>query len=138
MESEKRIFGTNGVRGIFGKDFEFNLIINLSYSLATFFKSGRILLGRDVRLSSPIISRLVSSVINSAGLDVWDAGIIPTPCLQFATKRYHYGGGIMITASHNPPKYNGIKPIAFDGVELSREDELKVEDIYFKKIFSRT
>lgn len=137
MESEKRIFGTNGVRGIFGKDFEFNLIINLSYSLATFFKSGRILLGRDVRLSSPIISRLVSSVINSAGLDVWDAGIIPTPCLQFATKKYEYAGGLMITASHNPPEYNGIKPIASDGVELSRDDELKVEEIFSKKNYDR-
>jgi len=138
MQSRKRLFGTNGVRGIFGRDLDFNLITKLSYSLATFFKSGSLLIGQDARLSSPIISRLVSSVINSAGVDVWDAGIIPTPCLQFATKRYRYGGGIMITASHNPPKYNGIKPIAFDGVELSREDELKVEDIYFKKIFSRT
>ena len=84
-------------------------------------------MARDARLSSPILSRLVSSTINSAGLDVWDAGIIPTPCLQFATKKSRYSGGIMITASHNPPQYNGIKPIASDGVEISREDELKVE-----------
>ncbi|HEY7571833.1 MAG TPA: phosphoglucosamine mutase [Nitrososphaeraceae archaeon] len=137
MQSGKRIFGTNGVRGIFGRDFEFNLIMNLTYSLATFFKSGRILLGRDVRLSSPIVSRLVGSVINSAGLDVWDAGIIPTPCLQFATKKYEYTGGVMITASHNPPEYNGIKPIASDGVELSRDDELKVEEIFSKKNYTR-
>ena len=137
MQSRKRIFGTNGVRGVFGRDFEFDLITNLSYSLATFFKSGRILIGQDARLSSPIISRLVGSVINSAGLDVWDAGIIPTPCLQFATKKNGYTGGLMITASHNPPEYNGIKPISSDGVELSREDELKVEEIYSKKKYSR-
>lgn len=134
----KRLFGTNGVRGIFGKELEFDLITDLSYSLATFFKSGKILIGQDARLSSPIISRLVSSSINSAGLDVWDGGLVPTPCLQFATKKYHYSGGIMITASHNPPQYNGIKPIAPDGVELSREDELKVEEIYVQKKFSRT
>jgi len=133
-----RLFGTNGVRGIFGREFEFDLITNLSYSLATFFKNGKILIGQDARLSSPIIARLVSSAINSAGLDVWDAGIIPTPCLQFATKKYRYSGGIMITASHNPPQYNGIKPIASDGVELSREAELKVEKIYLEKKFSRT
>src|SRR6478736_3083639 len=130
-----RLFGTNGVRGIFGREFEFDLITNLSYSLATFFKNGNILIGQDARLSSPIIARLVSSAINSAGLDVWDAGIIPTPCLQFATKKYRYSGGIMITASHNPPQYNGIKPIASDGVELSREAELKVEKIYLEKNF---
>ena len=138
MQIRNRLFGTNGVRGIFGRELEYDLITNLSYSLATFFKKGKILIGQDARLSSPIISRLVSSAVNSADLDVWDAGIIPTPCLQFATKRYRYSGGIMITASHNPPQYNGIKPIASDGVELSREDELKVEKIYLKKKFSRT
>src|SRR6478736_3021003 len=132
-----RLFGTNGVRGIFGREFEFDLITNLSYSLATFFKNGKILIGQDARLSSPIIARLVSSAINSAGLDVWDAGIIPTPCLQFATKKYRYSGGIMITASHNPPQYNGIKPCASDGVEISRSDELKVEQIYYTKEFSK-
>jgi phosphomannomutase/phosphoglucomutase len=137
MQTQKKLFGTNGVRGIFGMELEFGLIVNLSYSLATFFKSGRILMARDARLSSPILSRLVSSTINSAGLDVWDAGVIPTPCVQFATKKYRYSGGIMITASHNPPQYNGIKPIASDGVEISREDELKVEEIYLHKKFSR-
>ncbi|MGA9843740.1 MAG: phosphoglucosamine mutase [Nitrososphaeraceae archaeon] len=137
MQTRKKLFGTNGVRGIFGRELEFDLTVNLSYSLATFFKSGRIVMARDARLSSPILSRLVSSTINSAGLDVWDAGIIPTPCLQFATKKSRYSGGIMITASHNPPQYNGIKPIASDGVEISREDELKVEEIYFHKKFSR-
>jgi phosphomannomutase/phosphoglucomutase len=60
-------------------------------------------------------------------------GIVPTPCLQFAVKTLGYSGGIMITASHNPPQYNGIKPTAKDGVEISREDELVVEDIYLQK-----
>jgi phosphomannomutase / phosphoglucomutase len=55
--------------------------------------------------------------------------------LQYASKRLGYSAGIMITASHNPPQYNGIKPIAPDGVEIPREDELKVEDIYYSKRF---
>jgi phosphomannomutase/phosphoglucomutase len=71
-------------------------------------------------------------------LDVGYAGLVPTPCLQFAAKRLGYCGGIMITASHNPPQYNGLKPTAPDGVEISRDDELKVEDIYYNRKFIQT
>src|SRR3970282_1577699 len=58
---------------------------------------------------------------------------MPTPCLEYAVKKLDYSGGIMITASHNPPQYNGLKLAAKDGVEISREDELVIEDIYFNK-----
>src|SRR6476661_4244836 len=127
MEKIKpRLFGTNGVRGIFGKHLTSELLIELCYSLATYFGNGPILIGYDGRKSSQILSRLVCSVLNSAGLDVGNAGLVPTPCLQYATKQLGYNGGIMITASHNPPEYNGIKAIAKDGVEISREDELKI------------
>jgi phosphomannomutase/phosphoglucomutase len=138
MQKDKpRLFGTNGIRGVFGSDLTIDLVIDLSYSLATFFEKGPIIIGYDGRKSSPILSMLVASTINSSGLDVWRAGLIPTPCLQYATKRLGYNGGIMITASHNPPEYNGIKPIDRDGVEISREDELKVEDIYYSKKFTK-
>src|ERR671935_1264904 len=133
-----RLFGTNGVRGIFGKELTADLVIDLSYAIATYFRKGPIIIGHDGRNSSPILSKLVRSTINSAGLDVVDAELIPTPCLQYATKYLGFNGGIMITASHNPPEYNGIKPIANDGVEISREDELKVEDIYYSKKFSKS
>jgi phosphomannomutase/phosphoglucomutase len=85
-----------------------------------------------------VLSRIVRSSLNSAGLDVGYAGLVPTPCLQFAAKRLGYRGGIMITASHNPPQYNGLKPTAPDGVEISRDDELKVEDIYYSRRFAQT
>jgi phosphomannomutase/phosphoglucomutase len=133
-----RLFGTNGVRGVFGKEFTLDLVVDLSYSLATFFGKGPIIVGYDGRNSSPILSKIVRSVINSAGIDVSNAGLVPTPCLQYAAKQLGYNGGIMITASHNPPEYNGIKPTANDGVEISREDELKVEDIYYSKKFSKS
>jgi phosphomannomutase / phosphoglucomutase len=132
-----RLFGTNGVRGVFGKELTLDLVVDLSYSLATHFEKGTIIIGNDGRKSSPLLSKIVRSVINSAGMDVGNAGLVPTPCLQYATKRGGYKGGIMITASHNPPEYNGIKPTANDGVEISREDELKIEDIYYSKKFSK-
>ncbi len=79
---------------------------------------------------------MVRSIINTTGLDVIDVGQLPTPCLQFLTKHFACKGGLMITASHNPPDYNGIKPCASDGIEISREDELKVEELFHKKEFS--
>lgn len=133
-----RLFGTNGVRGVYGRELTHNLIIDLGYALSTYFGKGSIVVGYDGRRSSPVLSRLIRATLNSAGLDTANAGLIPTPCLQFAAKRLGYNGGIMITASHNPPQYNGIKPCASDGVEISRKDELMVEDIYFSRKFART
>jgi phosphomannomutase/phosphoglucomutase len=130
-----RLFGTNGVRGVYGQELTHDLVIDLCYALGTYFSKGPIVVGYDGRKSHAVLSRLVRSTLNSAGLDTVNAGLIPTPCLQYAAKRLGYNGGIMITASHNPPEYNGIKPTASDGVEISREDELKVEDIYYSKRF---
>ena len=132
-----RLFGTNGVRGIYGRELTSDLTIDLCYALGTFFGKGSIVVGNDGRRSSPVMSRLVRATLNSAGLDTANAGLIPTPCLQFAARRQGYSGGIMITASHNPPQYNGIKPTATDGVEISREDELQVENFYYLKKFAR-
>ncbi|HWY35688.1 MAG TPA: phosphoglucosamine mutase, partial [Nitrosopumilaceae archaeon] len=128
-----KLFGTNGIRGVFGENFTLGFASEITLSLANFFKKGPILIGYDGRDSSIIISKIICSSLNSAGLDCAIAGLVPTPCLQFATKKLGYNGGIMITASHNPPQYNGIKPTAKDGVEISRKDELKVEAIFFKK-----
>jgi phosphomannomutase/phosphoglucomutase len=132
-----RLFGTNGVRGVYGQELTHDLVIDLCYALGTYFGKGAIVVGYDGRKSHLVLSRLVRSTLNSAGLDTANAGLIPTPCLQYAAKRLGYNGGIMITASHNPPEYNGIKPTAPDGVEISREDELKVEDLYYSKRFDR-
>jgi phosphomannomutase / phosphoglucomutase len=135
--SRPRLFGTNGVRGMYGEELTHDLVIDLCYALGTYFGMGPIVVGYDGRRSSPVLSRLVRATLNSAGLDTANAGMVPTPCLQYAAKRLGYAGGIMITASHNPPQYNGIKPTAPDGVEISREDELKVEDIYYSKRFAK-
>ncbi|HVZ62642.1 MAG TPA: phosphoglucosamine mutase [Candidatus Nitrosotalea sp.] len=128
-----KLFGTNGVRGVFGEDLTLDFISKITLSLASFFKKGPILVGYDGRESSIIISKVVTATLSSAGVDSAVCGIVPTPCLQFATRQLGYNGGIMITASHNPPQYNGLKVIAKDGIEISRENELKVEEFYFAK-----
>ena len=129
------LFGTNGIRGVFGKDLSLDFLVNISRSLAAYYKKGPILIGRDGRNSNNIMFNIVTAALNSDGLDTVDAGILPTPCLQYATKRIEFNGGIMITASHNPPEYNGLKPIANDGVELPRQDESVVEQIFANKTF---
>ncbi len=128
-----RLFGTNGVRGVFGDSLTLGFVSDITSSIGAFFKKGPILVGYDGRDSSKILSKIVCSSLGALGLDSMLCGLVPTPCLQFATKKLGYSGGIMITASHNPPEYNGLKPTASDGVEISRQDELKVETIYFKK-----
>ena len=128
-----KFFGTNGIRGVFKEDFTLEFIHDMTLAIAAYFKEGPILVGYDGRDSSPIIAKTICSALNYCGLDSNIAGLVPTPCLEYAVKKLGYNGGIMITASHNPPQYNGIKPAAKDGVEISREDELIIEDIYLEK-----
>ena len=128
-----KFFGTNGIRGVFSEDFTLEFVHDMTLALGTYFGKGPILIGYDGRESSPIICKIITSTLNSIGIDCKIAGLVPTPCLEYAVKSLGYSGGIMITASHNPPQYNGIKPAAEDGVEISREDELIIEDIYLNK-----
>ena len=123
-------FGTNGIRGVFDDDFTLEFVHDMTLAIGTYFEKGPILIGYDGRDSSPVIC-VVSSALNSIGIDCNVAGIVPTPCLEYAAKSLGYRGGIMITALttlHNTME----KPCAKDGVEISREDELVIEDIYEK------
>lgn len=132
-----KLFGTNGIRGVFSDDLTLEFIHDMTLAIGTYFKKGPILVGYDGRDSSPVIAKTICSSLNYLGLDCSNSGLVPTPCLEYATKKLDYGGAIMITASHNPPKYNGIKPVAPDGVEISREDELIIEDIYFDQRWNK-
>ncbi len=128
-----RFFGTNGIRGVFGRDLSLEFVHDITLAIGTFFGNGPILVGYDGRHSSPLLTKLVTSTLNSIGVDCSIAGLVPTPCLEYAVKQLGYTGGVMITASHNPPQYNGIKLVAADGVEISRDDENTIESIYDSK-----
>ena len=133
-----KLFGTDGVRGIVNIDLTPELAMKIGLAAGTFFGEGaRILIGRDVRRGGEMLQKAVIGGLLSAGVKVYDAGLLPTPTLQWAIKYFEFDGGIMITASHNPPKYNGIKVIASDGVEISREDEAKIEEIIFEEKWFR-
>jgi phosphomannomutase/phosphoglucomutase len=128
---ERRLFGTNGVRGIVNKELTAELVLKLSMATGTYFKRADLAVGCDGRLSSPLFQNIVCSGLASVGSQVWNLGMITTPALQFLTKEWGLKGSIMVTASHNPPKYNGMKVMGNHGVELPHEEEVKIEKIYF-------
>lgn len=135
------LFGTNGVRGIANTELTPETAMNLARSLAAFLhaKKGEadrrempaVVLGTDTRISGAMLKSAATAGLLSGGVAVIDVGTVPTPSIQYYIKN-HDGAdaGIVITASHNPREYNGLKFIASDGTEFSREDEKTVEEIF--------
>ncbi|HYB93115.1 MAG TPA: phosphoglucosamine mutase, partial [archaeon] len=132
-----RLFGTNGVRGLANKEITPEFVSKLGSAIGTFFKGGNIFIGYDGRTSSPMLMQAAISGLVAAGCNVNDVGMAPTPAIQYAVRHYKPDGGVIITASHNPPEFNGIKVLGKDGVEISRDDELKIESIYFNEKFKQ-
>ena len=131
MQNNRRLFGTNGIRGIPGKDLTMDFVSGIGLSIGNFFGSGNVLIGHDTRNSSLPLTKAISAGIMESGVNVTNAGLVPTPALQLLVKTQDYCGGVVVTASHNPPEYNGIKVINVDGIEISRDEERKLEAIYF-------
>jgi phosphomannomutase/phosphoglucomutase len=131
MLSSRRLFGTNGIRGTVNKELNPEFAAKIGGAIGTFFKSGRLIVGHDARTSSPMLTRAVISGLNAAGCEVLFAGMAPTPALQYAVKNHNVDGAVIVTASHNPPEYNGIKVVWNDGIEISREQEIEIERIFF-------
>ncbi len=131
--TQQRLFGTNGVRFVPGVSHDLDFAINLSEAIGTYFGSGEILVANDGRTSGPALSNAAISGLLSSGRDVAEGGLAPTPAMQYAVKAMGFRGGVMVTASHNPPQYNGLKVSGSDGVEIPRLDEQRIEKIYFEK-----
>jgi len=136
MTSPPRLFGTSGIRGIPGEDLTLDFISDISQAIGTFLEKGPILVGHDTRNSSPTISEGLAAGLMSVGLEVGEAGLLPTPALQYSVRNMEYNGGVMITASHNPAKYNGIKVSGADGIDVDRDEERIIEQIFHSKKFN--
>jgi len=129
-----KLFGTSGVRGVVNEDITPELALDLGLALATHLgNSGTIVIGKDPRTSSDMLESCLVSGMLSGGCDVKKLGVVPTPAVSFAVRRLGAGAGVMITASHNPPEYNGIKFLGGDGMAYMPEQEAKIEAIYFSK-----
>ncbi len=129
------LFGTNGVRGIINEELTTEVVSDLAKALGTFIGRGRVVTGRDTRKGGLMFQQAAMSALMSTGCDVIDIGLVPTPTLQYYV-RNHADAGLIITASHNPRDYNGVKFIESDGTEFSRENEAEVRKIFENKNFT--
>ena len=96
--SRKRLFGTSGIRGIPGQDLTLDFVTEMAQAVGTFFEKGPILVGHDTRHSGQTLAKAVAAGLMSVGLEVGEAGLLPTPALQYCVRNMEYNGGIMITA----------------------------------------
>ncbi len=133
IKMEKRLFGTNGVRGVAGKDMTPAIALSIGMALGS-MRKGKIGVGMDTRTSGPALSSAVKAGLLATGCDVVDCGILPTPALQYLVK-HHFDGGAVITASHNPPEYNGVKIIEADGTEMGDAETIILEERIFSQNF---
>ncbi|MFW9808507.1 MAG: phosphoglucosamine mutase [Candidatus Thorarchaeota archaeon] len=124
------MFGTNGIRGIINEDLTVEMVLNLGKSIGSVLGPGLIAIARDSRMGGEMYSRALSAGLLSTGCSVTDIGLVPTPTLQFTVPRLNCVAGVMVTASHNPPKFNGIKVIGPDGIEVAPEVESDIETKY--------
>jgi phosphoglucosamine mutase len=140
MSSKKaeitRLFGTSGIRGVVGKDLTYELLWNVGRAIAASLRpSANVLIATDSRESRDFVKAAVSMGLLVSGVNIIDAGILPTPILAFATVDMGVDTGIMITASHNPPEYNGVKLFTSEGIGYSSRQENEIERIYTQKNF---
>ncbi|AGN16148.1 MULTISPECIES: phosphoglucosamine mutase [Methanobrevibacter] len=127
--SKKRLFGTFGVRRVANEEMTPEFAARLAASYGTLIQ-GTVAIGGDTRTSTPMLKHAITAGLLSSGCDVVDLGILPTPAIQYAVRNY-YDGGIIVTASHNPPKYNGLKFVDEYGIGTPDDMELKVEEMFF-------
>ena len=130
MGKKRKFFGTDGVRDLANSgNMTPEFALKLGRSFIRFNHGRKIVIGSDTRLSGRMLEGALYSGISSEGADVYLAGIIPTPGISYAVKSLGADGGAVISASHNPAEYNGIKFLGSDGCKLSDDEELAIEEI---------
>lgn len=139
-ETLSKLFGTDGIRGIWGKPpLVKDMVLSVGYHAAKSYQSKLqpdpafrsfrpcFLLGRDTRGSGPEISRLLSQALSAGGCEVVDLGVLPTPAVSFLVAARKVWGGVVISASHNPAEFNGIKFFSPLGKKLPDDWEAEIE-----------
>lgn len=119
------IFKSYDIRGIYNREWNGELVYRIGFFLPGLLEARDILVGRDARISSGEVFQHLSHGIRDAGCDVTDIGLCTTPSVYFATARFGFGGSVMITASHNPPEYNGLKISRAEAVPVGYDSGLQ-------------
>jgi len=126
---KSKLFGSSGVRGLVNVGLTPILVAKIGLAIVTFSKAEKILVGRDTRVSSLMVENALVSGLLAGGVKVSCLGVVPTPVLAYLTRELEADAGVMITASHNPPQYNGIKVFDCEGVAYNQESQNEIERI---------
>lgn len=133
----QKLFGTSGIRGIVNKDLTLQIALQTGLAIATATQAGKITIAHDTRTTANTIENALIAGLLSGGADAIELGLIPTPLLAYTTRQLKANAGIMITASHNPPEYNGIKVFNKDTMAYSQRQQDKIEHLMKKQKFTR-
>ena len=121
-------FGTDGVRGLVGEQVTPALALQLGYWCGQVLRSdGPVVIGMDSRSSGPMLTAALTAGLTAAGRQVWNLGLCPTPAVPLSIRRTAAAGGLMVSASHNPPGDNGIKVFGASGAKLPKDQQLAIE-----------
>lgn len=130
------LFGTNGVRGTVNGTMTPELALRLGKAVGSWLKPGdRLAIASDARQSRDMLRSAFCAGVQSTGVSTVDLGVVPSPGIQLYVRDQKFAAGAIITASHNPPEYNGIKLVAPDGTETSQDEEAAVEALYDSQQF---
>ncbi|MFC1969680.1 phosphoglucosamine mutase [Chloroflexota bacterium] len=134
--SRKQLFGTSGIRGIVDQELSPDFCRQVALAIGTTLPlHSTVCIATDTRISRELIKEAVTSALLSCSINVVDLGILPTPALALLTRESGFVAGIMVTASHNPPEFNGIKLFTGDSLGYSQAQEAEIEKVYFEKKF---
>lgn len=135
----KKLFGTSGIRGEIGSEVTAELALNVGKSLGFYLGGeGTVVLGYDTRTTSKMLEHAITAGLVESGINIIKLGMVPTPLVGYATEKFSADAGVMITASHNPSKYNGIKLWNNNAMAYTPEQEKIIEDIYLNKKYENT
>ncbi len=140
MKVKRKLFGTDGIRGIANKyPLTPEMVQKIGLAYGTYLnakfpeRKHTVVVGKDTRLSSDMIKSAFVSGLTATGVDVVDVGIVPTPAISFFVDKGDFSGGVMISASHNPYEYNGLKFFNQEGEKFSEAEEGGLELVVFNK-----
>ena len=130
----KKLFGTSGIRGKVGSEVTCELALNVGKSLAYYLgNEGTVVLGYDTRTTNRMLDQAICAGLLESGVDVIKIGMVPTPLVGYATEKLDADAGVMLTASHNPSQYNGIKLWNKNAMAYTSAQEAEIEKIYTNK-----
>ena len=132
----KKLFGTSGIRGLVGSEVTCELALNVGKSLAYYLgNEGTVVIGYDTRTTNKMLDQAICAGLLEGGINVVKIGMVPTPLVGYACEKLDADAGIMLTASHNPSPYNGIKIWNKNGMAYTSVQEAEIEKIYAEKSY---